>query len=93
MKLLIILVFVSLVSVSLIGTTTAKNFAIINGKVHTMNGNQVIKQGTILVSNGRIQQVGKKLAVPSNYKTIDAKGRFVTPGLMNAISRLSSARK
>ena len=89
MKLLITLVFVSLVSVSLIGNIAAEDIAIINGKVHTMHGNQVIDQGTILVSAGSILQVGKNLKVPAGYTTIDAKGRLVTPGLMNALSRLS----
>ena len=43
--------------------------------------NGLIKNGTILF-NGKIKEVGKNISVPSGTKTIDAKGRYVVPGMI-----------
>ena len=45
--------------------------------------NGLIKNGTILF-NGKIKEVGKNISVPSGTKTIDAKGRYVVPGMIDA---------
>jgi imidazolonepropionase-like amidohydrolase len=45
--------------------------------------NGLIKNGTILF-NGKIQEVGKDVEIPKGTKTIDAKGRYVVPGFIDA---------
>ena len=45
--------------------------------------NGLIKSGTILF-NGKIKEVGKNVAVPSGTKTIDAAGKYVVPGMIDA---------
>lgn len=45
--------------------------------------NGLIKNGTILF-NGKIKEIGKNVEVPSGTKTIDAEGRYVVPGFIDA---------
>jgi imidazolonepropionase-like amidohydrolase len=42
----------------------------------------------VLIVDGKIQSVGKNLSVPSGARTIDAQGRWVTPGLIDIHSHL-----
>lgn len=57
--------------------------AIVNGKVYTMAG-QVIENGTILIEAGKIKAVGSNLEVPAGAEVIDAAGKFVMPGIIDA---------
>lgn len=51
--------------------------------VHTMAG-PVIKDGVVLIRDGKIERVGaaSQVRIPDNYKTVTA--RVVTPGLVDA---------
>ena len=40
-----------------------------------------IENGTILISNGRIEAVGKDIDIPIEAKVIDASGHVVMPGI------------
>jgi imidazolonepropionase-like amidohydrolase len=42
----------------------------------------------VLIANGRIQAIGKGLAAPGDARVIDAKGKWVTPGLIDIHSHL-----
>jgi imidazolonepropionase-like amidohydrolase len=42
----------------------------------------------VLIANGRIQAIGKGLAAPADARVIDAKGKWVTPGLIDIHSHL-----
>jgi imidazolonepropionase-like amidohydrolase len=42
----------------------------------------------VLIADGRIQAVGKALAAPANARTVDARGRWVTPGIIDIHSHL-----
>ncbi len=57
--------------------------AIINGKIYTMAG-QIIEGGTILIEAGKIRAVGANLAVPADAEIIDAAGKLVMPGMIDA---------
>jgi imidazolonepropionase-like amidohydrolase len=48
----------------------------------------VIEGGEVLLSEGRILAVGSDLAVPADAEVVDATGRFVTPGIIDAHSHL-----
>lgn len=54
-----------------------------NAKIYTMAGN-VIENGSILVKDGKIEEVGEDVIAPLGVETIDAEGRMVTPGLIDA---------
>ncbi len=67
---------------------SAKTIAIINGTVATIANPDPIENGTVIMRDGRIAAVGAHLAVPSRAEVIDAKGGWVTPGLIAAYSKL-----
>ena len=60
--------------------------AITGARIVTMNGDQVIENGTILIDGNRIAAVGPTAAVsyPAGTRTIDASGKTIIPGLIDA---------
>jgi imidazolonepropionase-like amidohydrolase len=42
----------------------------------------------VLISNGRIQAIGKGLTAPSDARLVDARGKWVTPGIIDIHSHL-----
>ncbi len=62
-----------------------EQLAIKGGKILPVTG-AVIDGGVILIRDGKIQAVGKDLAIPSDYRVIDASGRVVMPGFIEAHS-------
>ena len=61
----------------------AQTVAIVGGTVYPVSGPK-IERGTVLIRDGRIVAVGATVAVPAGATTIDATGKWVTPGLVNA---------
>lgn len=61
--------------------------AIINGTIYTMAG-EVIQQGIVVFDQGKIMAVGKDLQIPPNAQIINALGKVVTPGLIDAHTHL-----
>ena len=57
--------------------------AIKGGKIYTITKG-VIDGGTLLVENGKIKSVGKSVTVPEGVEVIDAAGKVVMPGLVEA---------
>ena len=60
--------------------------AITNAKIMTVGAAGIIDQGTILIKGGKITAVGKDISVPAGATVIDASGRVVTPGIIDAHS-------
>ena len=54
-----------------------------NAKIYTMAG-QIIENGCILVENGKIKEVGTELVAPLDAQVIDAAGKNVFPGFIDA---------
>lgn len=69
------------------GAASAQTIAITGGKVYPVSG-PVIENGTVLVRDGRIVAVGTNVTVPSGATRIDAAGKWVTPGFINALTGL-----
>lgn len=64
------------------------NVAIVGGTVLT-GTDQKIENGVVLMSDGKVQAVGPaSTAVPAGYRVVDARGRFVTPGIIDVHSHL-----
>ncbi|HHW19274.1 MAG TPA: amidohydrolase [Firmicutes bacterium] len=57
--------------------------AIKNGKIFTVTG-PVIEKGTILVENGKIVEVGENVSVPAGAEVVDASGKLIFPGFIDA---------
>ncbi len=58
--------------------------AIINGKLQTVT-NGIIEKGTLIIEDGKIVVVGdQSTTVPSDATVVDAQGKWVTPGLIDA---------
>ena len=54
-----------------------------DGRLLTMEG-KVYEKAGILVRDGKIQEIGEELVAPLDAEVIDAKGRIITPGLIDA---------
>ena len=61
--------------------------AIVGGKVFPVSG-PVIEGGTLLLRNGKIEAVGKGIAIPSDAQRIDATGQWVLPGMIDSRTHL-----
>ncbi len=62
-------------------------FAIRNANILTAAG-PIIRNGTILVRDGKIEAVGASVSVPAGVQVIDAGGKYVTPGIIDDHSHL-----
>jgi imidazolonepropionase-like amidohydrolase len=63
--------------------------AIRGGTILTVT-NSIIQGGTVLVRDGKIVAVGTDVSVPPGADVVDATGRFVTPGLIDAHSHVAA---
>jgi imidazolonepropionase-like amidohydrolase len=72
------------------GALTPGTFAITNVTVVPMTGPLVIAAATVVVRDGRIEQVGPAATVtlPKDGRRIDGRGRFLIPGLADMHTHL-----
>lgn len=61
--------------------------AIRGGTVLTMTG-EPIPGGTVVLQGGRIVAVGRDVAVPRGAEVVDATGKYVMPGLVDAMASI-----
>jgi imidazolonepropionase-like amidohydrolase len=64
-----------------------KPVAITGGTIMTGAG-LMIPHGTVLLQNGRIKAVGANVTIPPDARRVNARGKFVIPGLIDAQSAL-----
>ncbi|KQW81945.1 amidohydrolase [Brevundimonas sp. Root1279] len=65
-----------------------QNLAIVGGTVFDGAGRK-FENGVVIVTDGRVAAVGDaSTAVPSGHQVVDARGRFVTPGIIDVHSHL-----
>jgi len=57
--------------------------AIQGGDLYTITSG-IIRNGTILIENGKIANIGQDIELPKEAKVIDAKGKVVVPGFVAA---------
>lgn len=75
-------------ALALVGPAMAQDVAITGGRVLT--GTSVIENGTVVVRNGRVVSVGTG-AAPAGLRTVDARGKIVTPGFVAVDSGLGGS--
>ena len=68
-------------------TAGAQTIAITGGKIYPVSS-EPIENGTVLIRDGKIVAVGANVTIPSGAQRIDAAGKWVTPGLINAGTQL-----
>ncbi|TFB53656.1 amidohydrolase [Cryobacterium tagatosivorans] len=64
-------------------TNSPQPIAIVNARVLPIAGDP-LERGTVLIRDGRIEAVGTDLAVPADAVVIDATGKWVLPGFIEA---------
>jgi imidazolonepropionase-like amidohydrolase len=64
------------------------DFAVTNATVAIGDGSAPVEGGAVVVRGGKIVAAGKNVAVPSGIPIIDGTGKWVTPGLVTAMTDL-----
>src|SRR5437868_8792390 len=73
---------------SIVGAgANAQTIAITGGKVYPVSG-PMIENGTGVITNGKISAVGANVPIPAGAQRIDATGKIVTPGFVDASTQL-----
>lgn len=67
------------------------NYLIKGAMVHD-NITESAEEKDVLIINGKVQQVGKSLTGTANVVTIDAKGKYLTPGIIDEHSHIAIAK-
>jgi imidazolonepropionase-like amidohydrolase/Tol biopolymer transport system component len=57
--------------------------AFTNARIITMEGDQIIEKGTVLVEGNIIKKVGANVRLPRDAKVIDCAGKTIMPGIMD----------
>jgi imidazolonepropionase-like amidohydrolase len=66
----------------------SQTIAITGGTVALGEGSEPIQGGTVVIRNGRIVAAGANVGIPQGAEMIDARGKWVTPGIVAGFSRL-----
>lgn len=65
----------------------AQTIAITGGAVYPVSGLR-IENATVLIRDGRIAAVGANVQVPAGARQVDARGKWVTPGLIDVATQI-----
>ncbi len=66
----------------------AQSIAIVHAEAWTADAAEPVRDVTILIENGKIASIAPGGATPSGATVIDARGKPVTPGLINAATQI-----
>ena len=69
----------------------AQTVAITGGRVVIGDGSEPIDNGIVVIRDGRVVAAGANVAVPAGAQIVEARGRWVTPGLVSGFSRIGLA--
>jgi imidazolonepropionase-like amidohydrolase len=67
----------------------AETIAITGARVHPVSS-PAFENATVLIVDGRIAAVGADVAVPAGARIVDARGKVVTPGLLDSSTALGA---
>ena len=65
-----------------------ETLAIINATIYPISS-PPIQNGVLIVKSGKIQQIGKELPIPEGACVIDAKGKVLVPGFVDAHTHIA----
>jgi len=68
--------------------------AFTGARIITMEGDEVIENGTIIINENKIESVGKSdvIKIPSNAKVIDVTGKTIMPGIVDVHAHVGGFR-
>ncbi|WP_411342252.1 amidohydrolase family protein [Sphingopyxis sp. J-6] len=66
----------------------AQDVAIVNAKLVIGDGSAPVEGGSVVIRGGKVVAAGAGVAVPAGIERVDAQGRYVTPGIVAAFSRV-----
>jgi len=68
--------------------------ALTGARIITMEGNEVIENGTIIIKENKIEALGDAadIKLPSNAKVIDVSGKTIMPGIVDAHAHIGGFR-
>ncbi|PKD44304.1 amidohydrolase family protein [Rhodohalobacter barkolensis] len=61
-----------------------RNVIVRNATIWTMGPEGILENADMIISNGEVEEIGQDLRAPRNAVEIDAEGKHVTPGLIDA---------
>ena len=67
---------------------SAQTIAITGATVALGDGSEPIPGGVVIIRNGRIAAAGLNVGIPQDAQMVDARGKWVTPGIVAGFSRL-----
>src|SRR5215471_5864144 len=75
-----------LLAIPLLAAQSSTVLVILGPTLIDGTGGPTIPNAAIVIENGKIRDIGPrgKVRIPSNVRTIDAKGKYVIPGLIDA---------
>ena len=87
-----ILILISTMTVPTIATQATSIVVIKAGRIYPIT-DPPIQNGIILINNGKIEAVGQGLKIPEGAEVIDATGKIIIPGLIDAFTTLSEKER
>lgn len=66
----------------------AETIAITGGKIVIGDGSDPIENGAVIIKDSKIVAAGANADIPAGARILDAKGKWVTPGIFAGFSRL-----
>lgn len=81
--LLLFLLMMACLAFGQIPKAESGSFALTNATIETIT-NGTIENGTVIISNGMITEVGVNVSTPADAKTIDCSGLTIYPGMIDA---------
>jgi len=68
--------------------------ALKDARIITMEGNEVIEKGTIIINGNKIESIGSsdKINIPANAKVYNLEGKTIIPGIVDAHAHLGNFR-
>ncbi len=70
----------------------AGKLAFTNARIITMEGDQVIENGTLIVNNNKIEALGQDVSVPADAMVFDLSGKTIMPGMVDAHAHIGAFR-
>ena len=82
------LLFAAAAAIAIASPASAETIAITGGKLVIGDGSAPIEGGTVVVRDGTVVAAGAGVSIPAGARTVDASGKWVTPGVFAGFSRL-----